>query len=58
MSQFSVREIVEVRSKLTDKWIGQVVELATGIKLNIPLIEEIKDPHPVTLVKLFNSKLF
>jgi hypothetical protein len=58
MSQFSVREIVEVRSKFTGSWIGHIVELSTGIRLCIPLIEEIKDPHPVTLVKLYNSKLF
>lgn len=58
MSQFSIREIVEVRSKITDSWIGHIVELSAGIRLCIPLIEEITDPHPVTLVKLFNSKLF
>jgi hypothetical protein len=39
MSQFSIREMVEVRSKITDSWIGQIVELSTGIKLCIPFIE-------------------
>jgi len=38
MSQFSIREIVEVRSKFTDSWIGHIVELSTGIKLCIPFI--------------------
>ena len=39
MSQFSIHEIVEVRSKFTDAWIGHIVELSTGIRLCIPSIE-------------------
>lgn len=46
-------------SKIEGKWQGEVVELSPIIRLHVPaLAGTLSDPHPVTLFRLCNAKLF
>lgn len=46
-------------SKLSGRWVAEVIELSPVIKLHVPAFsEEFSDPHPATLFKLCNAKLF
>ena len=61
MLEISINEIVALVSALDRRvvYVGQVVELTPSIKVYIPeLSEDITDPEPLTMVKIYNSKIF
>lgn len=48
-----------VRSKIEGTWVGQIVEISPLIRVHIPsFADQDSDPHPVTLFRLYNAKLY
>lgn len=61
MQEISINEMVALVSALDRRvvYIGQVMEITPNIKIYIPeLNEDLADPEPLTMVKIYNSKVF
>lgn len=61
MLEISVGEYVLLRPKLADgqPLIGLVTEVQPAVKVSLPaLTEDLPDPLPYTLVRLYNNKLY